>query len=335
MATVPNPASQKPPSSETIVVPKMEGQTSGQNEENVDKTDTAGDAGDSEMQLVSSLAKLQKMEAMIHQLRTLLPGRLLEPLVPIVNPRKGSAVPKSPEILYEQLSQTARAGVAEVANFQSMWRGPEMKGIWDNVSAQIRENGGQLLQPTGMWERDYNVLLEELVKEEQTKQEQQQKAEEEMERSKIQSSEGDWKTIVETFLQKNVPGFRIACSNKDASFTAVLVKAGMALQAQAINGLGSGVPDWRVSNKLLPGIPKSKLEIAIADCLNSRTRQWDLAYLLDMISSYSDIKQTPCVKCNKMTDNAAQLPTIRQSKPSQSPQGQRVFIWEAYHPGCI
>ncbi|KAE8163939.1 mediator complex subunit 27-domain-containing protein [Aspergillus tamarii] len=291
---------------------------------------------ESEMQLVSSLAKLQELEAMIHQLRTLLPDRLLEPLVPIVNPKAaaGRAVPRSPHMLYEQLSQAAKAGVAEVTEFQNMWRGPEMNAVWQHVDAQIKENGGQLLQPTGVWDRNYGTLLEELVKEENSRVEQQRKSEEELERSRIQATEGGWRGIVDSFVQKNVPGVRVLPSKSETAITVVLPKAGMTFKVHTVGGSEvNGVPEWQVSSRTMPGQAKTKLESTASDCLNSRSRQWDLAYLLNMISSYSDVKQTPCIKCGKMTDNAAQLPAIRQQKQPSDPQ--QPPIWEAYHPSCI
>jgi hypothetical protein len=213
----------------------------------------------------------------------MLPDRLLEPLVPIVNPKAaaGRSIPKSPQMLYEQLSQAARTGVAEVTEFQTMWRSPEMKAVWDRVDAQIKENGGQLLQPTGVWDRNYGTLLEGLLKDETAVKEQQRNAEEESERSKIQSTEGGWRAIVDGFILKNVPGVRVLPSRAEAAVTVVLPKAGMAFKVHTVGGLEmNGVPEWQVSSRTLPGQAKTKLEGAVSDCLNSRPRQWDLAYLL-------------------------------------------------------
>lgn len=221
-------------------------------------------------------------------MRTLLPERLLEPMIPIVNPRviaHGKPMPKSPQVLFERLSKTTREGVAEVSNLQSMWRSPELKEIWDHVDARIKENNGQLLQPTGMWERDYEVLLEKLVKDEEEKKKEQERAEEEVERTWVtQSDEGDWRKVVDGFGQKNVPGVRVAPSRSQDSVTVTLAKAGMAFEAQMVNlSGGSGVYKWQVSNKpsvLSPGKPATKLETSICECLNSRPRQWDLSFLL-------------------------------------------------------
>lgn len=168
-----------------------------------------------------------------------------------------------------------------------MWRSPEMKAIWDHVDARIKQNGGQLLQPTGMWEQDYDVLLEELEKEEQAQKEQQQRAKEEEERAKIQGVEGGWRTIVETFTRRNLPGIRVMAHQDQPRITVVSVKAGMAFQLQAVNGDGHDMVDWRVQELAAPGRPKTKLETVVAACLNARPRQWDLAYLL--VSSNIDI----------------------------------------------
>ncbi|KAL2810922.1 hypothetical protein BJX63DRAFT_422761 [Aspergillus granulosus] len=289
---------------------------------------------ESEMELVTSLAKLQKLEAMIHQLRTLLPERLLEPLAPIVNPKvsTGTSVPNSPQKLFQQLSQAARAGVSEVGEFQSMWRGQDMKSVWDRIDTLVHENAGQLLQSSGMWEEDYDALLEELTKQNNTRKEQQQKVKEELERSQLQSAEGGWKAIVDNFAQKNAPGVRIATTKSDSSFAIILPKAGMSFRVHPVKtSQDAEIPEWQFSSS---AEPSSKLESAVLDCLNSRSRKWDLTFLLEMASSYSNIFQTACIKCGSITDKSANLPAIRHLKATQPPnEPQPVF--EAYHATCI
>jgi hypothetical protein len=59
-----------------------------------------------------------------------------------------------------------------------------------------------------------------------------------------------------------------------------------------------------------------------------------------MICAYSDIKQQPCQKCNKLIDDNAQLPTIRRATNIDSADGNNNDItdksisWEAYHEAC-
>lgn len=189
-------------------------------------------------------------------------------------------MPGSPQVLYAQLSQAARAGVAEVEQFQALWRSPEMKVIWDHVEEEIKKDGGKLLQPTGMWERDYDVLLEELVKGEREKEESRRKEEEEADRSKAQSTAANWRMDVEKFAQKGVPGVRVLPDKQETSIIIGLLKAGMVFQARPVNESEGNILEWRVSNVEFPTKPITKLETAICNCLNSRPRQWDLAYLL-------------------------------------------------------
>lgn len=159
-----------------------------------------------------------------------------------------------------------------------MWRGKEMKAVWERVDTLIYENAGQLLQSNGMWDEDYDVLLEDITKQDTIRKERQQKAKEDHERSQLQSAEGGWKALVDNFAQRNIPGVRILPGKND-SFSVVLAKTGLAFKVYAHHTDQDGVPDFNVSSKS-SAEPPSKLEVAILDCLNSRSRKWDLTYLL-------------------------------------------------------
>lgn len=160
-------------------------------------------------------------------------------------------------------------------SFQNLWRSPELKEIWDHVDGKIQEGNGVLLQPSGMWDRDYGVLLEGIVEGERGKGEEEGREREERERAGV---DGDWRRIVEAFVGRNVPGVRVVGAKERDAVVVVLVKAGMAFEVQSLEGEG-GVK-WVVSSKIAPGKPVSKLETAVVDCLNSRPRQWDLAFTL-------------------------------------------------------
>ncbi|OGE48724.1 hypothetical protein PENARI_c026G04159 [Penicillium arizonense] len=294
---------------------------------------------DSELQLVSSLAKLQELERKIHELREFVPQGLLEPLVPISNPEKVTAdnpVAETPQMFRENLTEAARARVADVQNFQSLWRDPTLKPVWAHVESRISESNGQLLQPSGKWEKDYDVLLEELSKKEKTKEDDQKREEEDAERAKAFSTEGEWQVVLERFVQRNVPGVRVIKGQDETSLAVALVRAGIVFQVRGVAGADTPISEWEVSSKIAGRTP-TKLEIAMLDCLGSRPRKWDLAFLLDMISSYADIKQTPCVKCNRLTNNGAQLPTLRRPQPYQqsSAEGPRTYTFDTLHAGCI
>ncbi|KAJ5659259.1 hypothetical protein N7507_005710 [Penicillium longicatenatum] len=295
---------------------------------------------ESEIQLVSSLAKLQELERKIHEIRQFVPAGLLEPIVPISSSNTVSAnnpAAETPAALRNDLEHAAHARLASLEQFQSMWRGPEMKPVWAHVEARLREANGQILQPTSMWEKDYDVLLAELTKAEKTKEDERLREEEDAERTKALSSEGEWIAVIERFEQRNVPGVRVIKGQNQTSLAIALSKAGMVFLVAGVQDHNSpAVSGWQVSSRVAPGRTTTKLEQAVLECLNSRPRKWDLAFLLDMIASYADIKQTPCIKCGQLTNNAAQLPTIRcaQSPPPPTDDKSRLFTFDAFHPSC-
>lgn len=187
----------------------------------------------------------------------------------------------SPHELGERLKNSARNCVAEVASFEAMWRSPETKAVWDHVTELIKTNDGQLLQPTGVWERDYDAILEELINDERQKREQRLKDEEAAERATFEASGADWKAIVKKFGQEHDPSIRTAVAGQRPVFFITLLKAGLAFEASLLTEPDSSeVPVWSVQHVTQPGKTRTKLETAIIDCLDTRPRQWDVAYLL-------------------------------------------------------
>lgn len=161
-----------------------------------------------------------------------------------------------------------------------MWQGQELKPVWAHVESRIKESNGQILQPTGMWERDYDVLLEDLIKAEKSKEQERLREEEEAERVKAQSSEAGWQGVVESFIQRNVPGVRV-CHGKEAlSLAIALSKAGIFLHIEGMKENDAPGVEWHVSSKAPAGRVPTKIENSIVKCLNSRSRKWDLAFLL-------------------------------------------------------
>ncbi|KAJ5632358.1 hypothetical protein N7490_008697 [Penicillium lividum] len=295
---------------------------------------------ESEIQLVSSLAKLQELERKIHELRPFVPAGVLEPLGPISSsngPSTNNPVAESPAALRNDLQNVIRSRISDIEQFQSMWRGPEMRPVWTHVEARLREANGQILQPTGIWEKDYDVLLAELSKAEKAKEDERLREEEDTARTKALSSEGEWTAVIERFVQQAIPGVRVIKGQNQTSLAIALARAGMVFLVAGVRDYNSStVSGWQVSSRVAPGRSTTKLEQAVLECLNSRPRKWDLAFLLDMIASYADIKQTPCAKCTQLTNNAAQLPTIRRAQSTQPSTGDQLhlFAFNAFHPSC-
>lgn len=53
-----------------------------------------------------------------------------------------------------------------------------------------------------------------------------------------------------------------------------------------------------------------------------------------MLSSYSDVKTRPCVKCKKLLDFNAQFPVIRIGRTRKESNQEVVDAWDALHLGC-
>lgn len=222
-------------------------------------------------------------EIQIHELRHVVPSKLLEPLATLSDQSGPSSITyaDSPVRLRNGLDQAARTQVAEIDSFKSTWQGPELKPVWDHVESRIKESNGQILQPTGMWERDYDVLLEELVQAEKSKEHERLREEEEAERTKAQSSEGGWQAVVDSFIQRNVPGVRVIKGQGAPSLAIALSKAGIIFHIEGVKeNDGSVVAEWHVSSRAPPGRAPTKMENAITECISSRSRKWDLAFLL-------------------------------------------------------
>jgi hypothetical protein len=184
-------------------------------------------------------------------------------------------------VLAERLAQSARDGIAEVEQFRSMWQGPEMKAVWNRVDEKLKESKGDYPQPSGKWERDYDVILNELENEERANEERRRKDEERQEKLKALSFGGAWKGTLESFQQRSLPGMQISPGSNEATITVVLLKSGMVFDIQKIIIQEvNGSFEWQVSSRQPRGRPKTKLETAVVACLNSRGRKWDLSYLL-------------------------------------------------------
>jgi hypothetical protein len=214
--------------------------------------------------------------------------------VPIANPDKvtlGNPIAETPRILRASLDEAARARVADIQQFQSLWRDPELKSVWAHVESRIKEANGQMIQPTGKWERDYNVLLEELAQKEKSIVDERQREDEEAERTKAQSTEGEWQNVLGRFVQRNIPGVRVIKGEDETSLAVALVRAGVVFQVRGVSVSGSPVSDWEVSSNIAGRSP-TKLENAILGCVRSRPRKWDLAFLL--VCSVPDSEGDSC-----------------------------------------
>ncbi|KAF4998932.1 hypothetical protein F66182_16291 [Fusarium sp. NRRL 66182] len=241
---------------------------------------------DSERQLISSLAKLQELESKIHELRTLLPDRLLSPLNPIVNPRlpispssSSTPIPRNPQALSAALRKSAIEGVTEINDFKSLWNSADMQAIWSKVDEKLAETKGAFPQEgaAGMWKVEYDEVLREMDLEEQ-KEDGRDRMQTEVEvddgeaqfPSSIYGSKEETaspKSVIESFQARQIPGFRVASTRNESTIVVSLGLAGLAFEIQEALTTEStattstttattsnatnktSLPEWRVSTR--------------------------------------------------------------------------------------
>ncbi|EEP77349.1 predicted protein [Uncinocarpus reesii 1704] len=162
--------------------------------------DMASDGCDSERRLVSALAQLQELDAKAR--------------------RKGDdrfSGPKSPQELFDQLSQTTREGHQEIEAFKAAWRSPETQAAFDRAKEKLKESDGNYPQTTGTWERDYGAILTRFDTEKRLKDEEQRNEQEEEEKKLLASTNTsqrfDWPT---SGRMERYTGVTITCNEARA-----------------------------------------------------------------------------------------------------------------------
>ncbi|EFR05136.1 hypothetical protein MGYG_08148 [Nannizzia gypsea CBS 118893] len=290
-----------------------------------------------ERQLVNALCTLQQMHSRINQLRDLLPGRLLGPLKPVINQPPGcEKYQKSPQELCQELSQSVPNCISEIEGFKASWNSAEMTEILSRVDVKLKDRNGQYPYMNTMWECDYEEVLASLDREEKEMEEMKSRQQDALERKKLESTAGVWKEIIESFKAKNIPGISLqtVASGDDKMFSMDIQSISITFHVHMSHGVpGDDSGMWHVRTGHQQS--QSKLASDILGCIQSRQRQWDLQYLLDMLSSYTDIKRSPCVSCKKMISSSAQLPIVRKPKTVTTPNGDSKAAWEPFHPQCV
>lgn len=203
-------------------------------------------------------------------------------------------------------------GVKEVNNFKDLWLSPDIQAIWSRMDQKLAENKGAFPQPSGMWTRDYDVLLKQMDEEEKEEKAQQRDSDGAQQQQSLPAvygtteieREGGWKSVVEAFQKRQIPGFGIVSSKNESMIVVNLGLAGIIFEIQEVlttnntstastsdanattstspgAGAKQALPEWRVSTRQSLGkTGPSRLETAIVQELNSRPRKWDLHYLL-------------------------------------------------------
>lgn len=127
-----------------------------------------------------------------------------------------------------------------------------MQAIWSRVDEKLAESKGAFPQPSGMWDREYDVLLKQMDEEEKGAtgaKGAKITSPSESDRGQVQQSAnalssiygtptdlegGGWKTVVESFQKRDIPDFRIATGKNESMIIVNLAQAGIIFEIQEI-----------------------------------------------------------------------------------------------------
>lgn len=218
----------------------------------------------------------------LQNLRNLLPNRLLSPLIPLLSNSNAyaSQAPKSPQLLFDQLANSASNGFKEVEDLKRQWQTEKMEKIWERVKKEAAVQG------RGAWDEDYAAMLAEIPPED--KSDELVKDEDGNLEITGRGEEEEWKDVLEKFRNEN-PSFKIEITgtrdSHDETGRLIAKVAGIVFKIERIEASQEGTSSWAVMNKEVDA--KTKLEGGILRCLNSRQKKSDLAFLLVCVYAFN------------------------------------------------
>jgi len=279
-------------------------------------------------QILTQLATLQSLHSKIFQLRSLLPGRLIDPVRAAVKASHSGYEP--PTALAAHLRSVAVDGDKDIKAFQERWRSKAMKEVWTASSDSAFPQGSDL------WSVDYEDVA----------------AVDAMDMEYVAASNEDVEKALEVFEASN-PKVKLEREyDGEGWITIDVTVAGQNFTITRPGGEVYSVWDWVVTAKA-----GSLVTERLQDMLRSfeeRPSKGNLAFLLvsaaflsclktilesvyaddtqDMIASYKDLKTRPCEKCKTIFDDDIQLPAMRVSNPTPGDDSKHLL---AYHRHCL
>ena len=219
----------------------------------------------------------------------------------------GQAV--SPSLFHKQLVGLAQEGSKKMESFRNAWNSEEMQQARAKASADPSPQGDDV------WRVDYRKLAKQ-TGEKSTKEDTSMGVEEE--------SKEDVDKVIEDFKSRH-PSIRLDAAGEETIWPVTIRVAGMTFQVlqQAENTPVSYAVGAREGKEV------SSMQKQVFKCLNSRNGRSSLAFLMDMLASYTDLQKRPCDICKKLVDDRLNFPVLRmKTKENDTDQ------WKAYHPSC-
>ena len=159
----------------------------------------------------------------ILQLRTLLPGRLWDPILTTIENPAVSKYSRSPAALFAHLQKTANDGYQEVENFKSIWHSDEMQALWEKTNVEVFPQGNDT------WMFNHQPLANQIKNPE------------------IPSAEAETSAVVEEDFKETLQKFqernrtiKVRFLDQGAEFSLHLKFAGMSFRIDRETGNSSG-----------------------------------------------------------------------------------------------
>ncbi|CAF9925960.1 MAG: hypothetical protein ALECFALPRED_003261 [Alectoria fallacina] len=265
-----------------------------------------------EPSIMSSLARLQEMHISLRNLRETIPKVMDSVLVD----------PASPDQLHSHFSQAANGAAQAIKNFTLLVEDSRTKEVMDKAK-ESRARAGEGI--TGWKVTEHEDWLN-------FKQEDGNDDVDKDEEGTAEAGDGPSAENVNTTLDKLRSahvGIEVSLDEDSRTVTLHLPPpAQMNFQIQ-LDTTSGGHNSYSVDSK-----DKSKLHRAVLEEIGARPRPNHLAYLLEMLASYIDIKSRPCVKCSRLLDRNARFPVVRSRKRTKQPDGRFESQWLALHTAC-
>ena len=223
----------------------------------------------------------------------------------------------APQKVAAKLKDAAVTGSKNIKSFKSDYQSEEMKNLWQKV------NSSEFPQGEDVWTRDYTELAggwkveqTDVVKTETD------------ERQGDEFMESNDTEAVKKFQEQN-PTFPAKSSEESRTLPFELTIDGT---TYVIERSGAGeAKELRVTLK--SDAVANQRDKGILKHIQHEHASETIGSMLSLVSSYKDVKSTPCQKCSKVFDPDLQFALIRKRKGGSTDNTSP--IWIPLHQSCI
>jgi hypothetical protein len=266
-------------------------------------------------EVVEKLARLQDLHNQVHDLRGLLPDKLLKPTRLALDRPSGTG----PGQLAAYLMKAANDGTAEISRFKKNFRNEQMQDLWQKTGAASFPQGRDA------WTRDYIALVKPNGQDDAVEKR-------EAPPVNVESNEEneDVQAVITAFKEAN-PTIKINALQDN-------IPLPLDFQVNDLRFRISQQEDsesrktYHVSQQ--PDKNPSELNTSVLQYLESIGPQRNLAPLLSMLASYQNMQSRHCDACHDIFDNDLAYPIVRKRKSMEAKDVKLADEqWLAYHKG--